>query len=169
MKKILTTMLLLISTIILVACGGNNNDKKLEEAANLLAVPTEVVADFTVDAKAGDATVTWESKNTEVLTVGATANNKTTIVVALPEEDTTVELEATLTIDKDTLKKKFNVNVLEVDNVPPVINGTKAEWELDVDAEKPNWLEGVTATHDRDGNVEVTVDDSDVDLTEAGP
>src|SRR5690554_1227104 len=168
MKKILSIMLVAVTALLLVACG-KNNDKKLQEAADLLAVPSEVVADFTVDAKAGEATVAWESKNTDVLTVGATANNKVTINVTLPEEDTEVELEATLTIDEDKLVKKFTVNVLEVDTEAPVIQGTKAEWELELNADKPNWLEGVTAVDNRDGDVEVTVDDSKVDLTKAAP
>ena len=167
MKKILSIMLVAVTALLLVACG-QNNDKKLQEAADLLAVPSEVVADFTVDAKAGEATVAWESKNTDVLTVGATANNKVTINVTLPEEDTEVELEATLTIKGDKLVKKFTVNVLEVDTEAPVIQGTKAEWALELNADKPNWLEGVTAVDNRDGDVEVTVDDSNVDLTQEG-
>jgi len=171
MKKILSIMLVAVTALLLVACG-KNNDEKLQEAADLLAVPSEVVADFTVDAKAGEATVAWESKNTDVLTVGATANNKVTINVTPPEEDTEVELEATLTINKDKLVKKFTVtvNVLEVvDTEAPVIviQATETEWVLELNAEKPNWLEGVTAVDNRDGDVEVTVDDSNVDLTKA--
>src|SRR5690554_729728 len=171
MKKILSIMLVAVTALLLVACVGKN-DEKLQEAADLLAVPSEVVEDFTVDAKAGEATVAWESKNTDVLTVGATANNKVTINVTPPEEDTEVELEATLTINKDKLVKKFTVtvNVLEVvDTEAPVIviQATETEWVLELNAEKPNWLEGVTAVDNRDGDVEVTVDDSNVDLTKA--
>ena len=53
------------------------------------------------------------------------------------------------------------------DTVKPVISGME-DMVLTLGDEAPNWLDGVTATDDVDGNVTVTVDASAVILTEAG-
>jgi len=53
------------------------------------------------------------------------------------------------------------------DKVAPVISGTK-DFTLDLDDLTPNWLDDVTATDDVDQDVTITVDDSDVNLDEAG-
>lgn len=53
------------------------------------------------------------------------------------------------------------------DTVKPVISGME-DMVLTLGDEAPDWLDGVTATDDVDGNVTVTVDASAVILTEAG-
>lgn len=53
------------------------------------------------------------------------------------------------------------------DTVKPVISGME-DMVLTLGDEAPNWLDGVTATDDVDGNITVTVDASDVNLAEAG-
>jgi hypothetical protein len=53
------------------------------------------------------------------------------------------------------------------DTVKPVISGTN-DIDLILGDEAPNWLEGITATDDVDGEISVSVDASDVNLEEAG-
>jgi len=59
------------------------------------------------------------------------------------------------------------INLLAPDTTAPVISGTK-NFNLKVGQNKPDWLDGVSALDDVDGEVEVTVDDSAVDLTTEG-
>lgn len=60
------------------------------------------------------------------------------------------------------------VSCLEIpDTVDPMITGTH-DFTLPVDSTKPNWLEGVTATDDVDGEISVEVNDILVDLTSVG-
>ena len=103
-KKVLTLMLALLLTLVLVACVDgkkDDNKEKLETAAGQLVVQDRAANNFEVDAKVGDVAVTWESKNTEILTVGSTAGDKTTINVVSPSADTDVILEATLKLGDD--------------------------------------------------------------------
>jgi hypothetical protein len=53
------------------------------------------------------------------------------------------------------------------DTIKPVISGTN-DVNLVLGDEAPNWLEGITATDDVDGDINVTVDASDVNLEVAG-
>ncbi|VEU80323.1 ABC transporter substrate-binding protein [Haploplasma axanthum] len=160
-KRIVAFLLVITSTLVLVACTSPES-KKLKEGANVLTVPAEVVADFEVDAKAGEATVTWVSSNEEVLTVGETAEDKTSIKVTPKLEATNVDLTATLTVGTKTLDKKFVVKVLAL----PTITGAK---DIVIDSNvEPKWLEGVTATDALGKELKVTVDTSKIPVNKAG-
>ncbi len=58
-------------------------------------------------------------------------------------------------------------NKIAPDTTKPVISGTH-DFSLQVGATEPNWLDGITATDDEDGDVTVVVDDSDVNLSVVG-
>lgn len=95
-------------------------------------------------------------------------------VVNIEVDDSNVKLDElgqyniTLTA-KDTAGNE-NVKVIPVvvaDLTEPLITGYKL-YVLNVGDEAPNWLDGVTAHDIVDGEVEVNVDDSGVELTKAG-
>lgn len=72
------------------------------------------------------------------------------------------------TDENDLPEEAFEaINLIAPDTTAPVISGTK-NFNLKVGQTKPNWLEGVTAIDEVDGEVTVTVDDSAVDLTKVG-
>ena len=66
-----------------------------------------------------------------------------------------------------TVEKTVTVKEEVTDITPPVITGTK-NFIYIIGEDLPNYLEGVTAIDDVDGELTVTVDDSGVDLLKEG-
>ena len=99
-----------------------------------------------------------------------------TVTVSVDDSDVNLEIVGTYDLiytatDKagnvETIVVKVNVTEKPKDTKKPSINGTK-DWTHRIGSDKPNWLTGVTATDDVDGNVTVSVDDSKVDLSKEG-
>jgi hypothetical protein len=58
-------------------------------------------------------------------------------------------------------------NIIGPDTTPPVISGVE-DLQVLVNEPAPDWLDGVTAIDDEDGEVTVSVDTSEIDLTQTG-
>src|SRR5690554_860838 len=155
-KKILAFTLVLFSAILLVACNKSTDQDVVDSALGRLTVQAEASENFTVSAKDGDVAITWVSQNTNILTVGATADDKTTITVARPAADTNVVLEATLKLGEVSEKKQFTVKVLAAEAVVDTVEvtftvtlpeGTPAgdiflAGNFDLFGDYPNWTPG---------------------------
>lgn len=111
MKKFLSFIFVAILGIALVACGGETDEDKVKDAKDNLKISftvsgntlTNVTGDLTLVSKQNGVDVTWVSSNLEV--VGNDGK------VVLPEEETQVELTATLKLNEVTDNKKFNIIV----------------------------------------------------------
>ncbi|MBN2605509.1 MAG: DUF5011 domain-containing protein, partial [Bacilli bacterium] len=71
--------------------------------------------------------------------------------------------------EKDPVEKDDPIDIVETDTVNPVISGT-LNINYTIGDETPDYLAGITATDDIDGNLtsDITVDSSLVDLTTEG-
>ena len=158
MKKMISFILVLVAAFVLVGCNGGSKD-----------VTKPVI----------------NGAKNHTYVIGATVPNWLNGVTATDDVDGSV----TVTVDASALKldvagtydlvykaadkagneatKTVKVTVVAPDTTAPVIAGTR-NITLDLGADKPNWLEGVTVTDNEDKNPVLTVDDSLVKLDQVG-
>jgi len=112
MKKtrVLLVVLLAVFVGFLAACTSTEDllatakDELVAHYAETLSDEEyEVTANVTLITTIGDATISWTSSNTAVLTAAG--------VVTRPDNDTNVTLTATLTIDGETITHQFRIVV----------------------------------------------------------
>lgn len=112
-RKLLSLLLVAVMAIVLTAC--DNKDKKaVNEALDLLTVPSGVVEDFELPAKSGEIAFKWKSSNEDAIKIGETneETGKVPATVVRSDKDVTVELTVTATLKKVKIEKKFNVVVI---------------------------------------------------------
>ena len=116
MKKtrVLLVVLLALFVGFLTACTSTEDllnaakDELVAEYADTIASETyQVTGNLDLVTEIGDATVSWTSSNTAIITTAG--------VVTRPEANTVVTLTATLTIKGETLTHQFRVTVKAVD------------------------------------------------------
>lgn len=116
MKKtrVLLVVLLALFVGFLTACTSTEDllnaakDELVANYADTIASETyQVTGNLNLVTEIGDATVSWTSSNTAIITTAG--------VVTRPETDTVVTLTATLTIDGETLTHQFRVTVKAVE------------------------------------------------------
>jgi hypothetical protein len=112
MKKtrVLLVVLLALFVGFLTACTSTEDklaaakDELVAHYANTISSETyEVTGNVTLITSIGDATISWTSSNTAVITAAG--------VVTRPDNNTNVTLTATLTIDGETITHQFRVVV----------------------------------------------------------
>ncbi|HHX76672.1 MAG TPA: DUF5011 domain-containing protein, partial [Acholeplasmataceae bacterium] len=177
MKKVLYIVLMVVSLIGLVAC----NDEPSKDLNELLAsielgyqngedasaVTSNLILPVSIEGYE-DIEITWITSNPEYIEIDANL-----AIVYRQKEDVEVTLTVELTDLLNTEYKYFNIIIKaleitgELDTEAPVITGTK-NFEVTVGSVAPNYLAGVTATDNIDGDVSVTFDDSQVNLNEVG-
>lgn len=177
MKKVLYIVFMVVSLIGLVAC----NDEPIKDLNELLASielgyqngedASGITSNLTLPVNIEgyeEIEITWITSNPEYVQIEANL-----AIVYRQKEDVEVTLTVELTDLLDTKYKYFNLIIKalettgELDTEAPVITGTK-NFEVTVGSVAPNYLEGVMATDNIDGNVSVTFDDSQVNLNEVG-
>lgn len=158
MKKVLGMMMLTMLAFIFVACGNT-------------------AVDTTRPVISGTSNFTHE--------IGDSEPNWLAGVSALDDVDGAVDV----TIDKSAVNlnevgvydliykavdsagneatRTVKVTVVEKDTTKPVISGTK-NFTVEQGSDKPNWLQGVTVTDNKDNNPTITVNDSAVKLDTIG-
>jgi len=116
MKKTRVLLVVLLALFIgfLTACTSTEDllnaakDELVAEYAETIADEDyEVTGNLDLLTEIGDATVSWTSSNTAIITTAG--------VVTRPEADTVVTLTATITIDGETLTHQFRVTVKAVE------------------------------------------------------
>lgn len=125
-----------------------------------------VTGDFELLVKSRFSTVEieWISSNANIVRI---EGNKG--VVTSPNKDTIITLTIKVTIKEVTKQKYFPILVKGTteDIIPPVISGYK-NLIFTKDTTEPDYLQGVTATDNVDGEVDVYIKENDVNLTKIG-
>lgn len=116
MKKIKISVIAVFTiaaALFLVACGGGKDKKAVETAKKGLEIgftspdtKDSVTSKLTLPSESGDVSIEWTSSDATV--VSATG------LVTRKDVDTKVTLTATLTLNKETDTKAFEVNVIKV-------------------------------------------------------
>jgi endonuclease I len=157
-----------------MACGGENlHEKVFSETLITFSGNDEanhVTGNITVKKTSEtvpDAQIVWTSSDSAVISI----QNNVGIVTRQPT-DMSVSLSLTVSIGNLAEEKVFSLTVIKADqpaedHTAPIISGatdfTIAEGSPDQD-----WLEGVSATDDVDGDVPVNIFENTVDLNQAG-
>src|SRR5690554_6195105 len=162
MRKLFIVMVLMVSMFVLQACQD-------EPVVNI--VTNEILNQIEVGYESGDdaesvtkdldlltsleglldVELVWSSSNPEYIEINGSKG-----LIHQQATDVDVTLTVKVTRALDTKYKYFNLVVLRVENtvvedtVAPVITGTK-DFELELGATTPNWLEAISATDDVDG------------------
>ncbi|PAT02601.1 hypothetical protein CI105_01200 [Candidatus Izimaplasma bacterium ZiA1] len=133
MKKVLTFALLFLAVFSLSACkkddGGLTATQKIEEALLVVNISgrDEVVADLDlILTSTHDTTVTWSSSDTDVI-----SNDGTVTRPAFGENNVTVTLTASITLDGTTLTKEIEVRVMAMTVAPPPVKTVSEIYGLD--------------------------------------
>lgn len=158
MKKTFSLILLAFVALVLVACGDTDADTTKPVISGAKNHTYEI----------GDPEPDWLSG------VTATDDVDGEVTVTVDKSDLNLEAAGSYNLIYKAVDAAGNeatrtvvVTVEEKDTTPPVINGTK-NFIVDKDSEKPNWLQGVTATDNKDTNPALTVDDSAVKMDTLG-
>lgn len=116
MKKTRVLLIVLVALFVgfLTACTSTEDllkaakDELVAEYTDTISSETyQVTGNLTLVDKIGDATISWTSSNTAIITTAG--------VVTRPEADTVVTLTATITIDGETVTHQFRVTVKAVE------------------------------------------------------
>src|SRR5690554_6163448 len=168
MKKLIGFLMAMVFAILLTSCDDEIIHQDVFDSINIITNENtnSITKDFSFQYEVIDSVVVlFKSTNEEVIKIED--NNA---IVKRPNEDTKVNVEVQISIDKKTKDFLFEFTVLKeiiIDETPPTINGAK-DFTYIIGDDVPNYLNGVTAIDDIDGAVLVTVDDSLVDLTKKG-
>jgi len=131
--------MVLIGAMTLSACGGDAAaDKADVQAARdaLLLTITEVTGDFWVPAEGRhETTITWVSDDTDhIVVTDETAEGKTKLSVTRPDfdaEDVWVTLTATITKNKESLSRSFDIKVLREPGEDMMVENIAAVYGVD--------------------------------------
>lgn len=178
MKKIILITLFMVSVVIFGACDGTGttteHSKVFSETLITYAMGDDAdhvrenVTLKTTSDTVLRATLTWISSDPEIIEIGNGVG-----LVTRPAATTKVVLTLKVEIDGISKQKKFQLTVLEAEDEPvrdttaPVISGAE-DITLYVGDPDQDWLEGVFALDDVDGEVEVYIVENTVDLDRAG-
>jgi len=188
MKKLLVYLNLLVFSIIIVSCGTKNTLFEQVFAETLIIYQdgdneNHVTKDITLKTTSDsvkDATIEWKSSNDSIIKIDGNKGE-----ISRQTDDTFVTLTVTVKISEVTKTKDFVLTVIKfeeqnndnddnnenpnptIDVTPPVISGTKS-WILFIGEEEPDWLAGVYAYDETDGEVDVYILNKNVDLDQAG-
>ena len=152
MKKILFNIFIVLMALILVGCG-NSDEKKLKNYLDQISVQTEATENFYLPSVIGDKkdhSISWESKNKDVIKVGNIVNvdgvDYYNAKVTRGSEDVEVELVATVEMASGlTADKSFRVKVLHIEEqeIPTVTVAEVIALNITTDNEKEVNVKGV--------------------------
>ncbi|MFA7417540.1 MAG: endonuclease [Acholeplasma sp.] len=179
MRKLFIVMVLMVSMFVLQACQDepvvnivtnemlNQIEIGYDTDDDILGVTKDVTL-VTSIAGIDGLDISWITSNQDYIEIDGNIGR-----VHQQSTDVDVTLTAKVKYFEDTKYVYFHLvvlkftEVIDEDTIAPVITGTK-DFELAFGADAPNWLADVLAVDDVDGAVDVTVDDSAVDLNKAG-
>lgn len=178
MKKIILLILTLILSFIIVSCETNTIDptETLEALYNIVEI--EIDSEDTYETITKNITLPTDFEDFETVEATWVSNSETIAingdlgVVVRPSSDTQVRLSVTLKLSGKQKTKHFSLIVLKTeqmtpDTTKPVISGHKNLF-FTVGDLQPNWLEGVSAHDNIDGNINVIVLSNNVDMNNPG-
>lgn len=176
MKKLVTIFTIMLISIFIVSCESIDTlpTELLEKVEINLSEGDRldhITSDFSLPSGLEDnkeITITWTSSDPVVILI---ENNMGK--VTRQSADKSVTLTAKVTLGSNSKDINFDLIVIKLEDVitpdttKPVITGAKDINYTIGDAE-PSYLDGVSATDDVDGEVEVTVDTTNVNLSVKG-
>jgi hypothetical protein len=173
MKRIIQTVIILGLFFGLLACTGENlHERVFSETMITFSGNDEeshVTGNITlrkVSVTVPDAVITWTSSDSALISI---QNNIG--LVTPPQADETVSLTVTVIINNIEKSRVFTLTVIKTiqaeDHVAPLISGATA-FNIIAGSPDQDWLEGVSATDDVDGDVSVTIFENTVNLNQAG-
>src|SRR5690554_270643 len=178
MKKLVTIFTIMLISIFIVSCESTDTlpTELLEKVQINLSEGDRldhVTSDFSLPSGLEDnkeITITWTSSDPVVILI---ENNMGK--VTRQSTDKSVTLTAKVTLGSNSKDIPFDLTVIKLEDVivtpedttKPVITGAKDINYTIGDAE-PSYLDGVSATDDVDGEVDVTVDTTNVNLAVKG-
>jgi hypothetical protein len=176
MKKLVTIFTIMLISIFIVSCESIDTlpTELLEKVEINLSEGDRldrITSDFSLPSGLEDnkeITITWTSSDPVVILI---ENNMGK--VTRQSADKSVTLTAKVTLGSNSKDITFDLIVIKLEEVitpdttKPVITGAKDINYTIGDAE-PSYLDGVSATDDVDGEVDVTVDTTNVNLSVKG-
>lgn len=173
MKKLVLLFFILITGLVMISCKDKISDHEVVFKENLIKFAegdtkdnvTQDITLLTTSKKIKGAKIKWESSKSSVIEIDGNKGIVTRYI-----EDKEVTLKVHVTIDKVTKTKNFKLIVKGIETSAtntPKIEGAK-DLTLKLGSEEPNWLEGISANDEVDGNVEVFVDVNTVELNKVG-
>src|SRR5690554_1280615 len=170
LKKIILSVILLSTLMLIVACEMKPDKNPIDQAYDTLTIGFQgtdslegikenITLPTTIEGIEG-ITIHWTSENEDIISI--------TGEIVRSNQDVTLVLTAHIVLGTEERYKFFEVTVLRLeDNEGPVIYGAK-DFYVDEGASNIDYLLGVYAIDDIDGEVDVTVDASKVNTNVAG-
>ncbi|MBG0762916.1 hypothetical protein IY230_04785, partial [Acholeplasma laidlawii] len=178
MKKLVTIFTIMLISIFIVSCESIDTlPTELLEKVQINLTEGDrldyITSDFSLPSGIEDnkdITITWTSSDPVVILI---ENNMGK--VTRQSTDKSVTLTAKVTLGSNSKDIPFDLTVIKLEDVivtpedttKPVITGA-VDINYTIGDAEPSYLDGVSATDDVDGVVQVAVDASDVNLEVAG-
>nr|WIF88626.1 hypothetical protein QOL21_00875 [Acholeplasma laidlawii] len=178
MKKLVTIFTIMLISIFIVSCESTDTlPTELLEKVQINLTEGDrldyITSDFSLPSGIEDnkdITITWTSSDPVVILI---ENNMGK--VTRQSTDKSVTLTAKVTLGSNSKDIPFDLTVIKLEDVivtpedttKPVITGA-VDINYTIGDAEPSYLDGVSATDDVDGEVDVTVDTTNVNLAVKG-